>query len=342
MLDSVSLTWGHAVGTAERRARGQAEPLSAPVRLDLDLLGRKLGNRDGQITAKQWGDGGPARYGHWQNGAVDVMYREGRLELRASLPKLLLGRNDVVLDERGVHDALRELVHVGRELVDGCESAGHAAPALSLREADPARLDYCFQWTVPSVGFYLETLKSAFKPARKNRSEHVSPKGGRTMAWGSGSKRMIRFYDKVGELISHKEDVPEGAELDTLLRYEIQERRRPHIRLVHEDGYRAAAVRRELEHGLEALRGIAMRDLDAILASYGESKHAMALALSALYLVEHDEAWPWVRKNVSQAGYYRWRKRVAAAAMSVGDLNLEIPPAAFETGGCLWALAEVA
>lgn len=329
MIDSIRLVWGHAIGTAPRRARGVTEPLAAPVRLDIDALGKRLGDTDGEITTKTWGDGGPSRYGHWQVGNTDLMYREGRVELRASLPKLLLGRNDVVLDERAVHDALHKLVDVGRELTQH---------PLDLREADPARLDYCYQWEVPSVAFALEHVKAAFAPARKLRTENVAPAGGRSLVWGYGSKRLIRMYDKVGELKAHKEDIPVGAELDVLLRYEIQEQRRLHLRLVHEDGYRAASVRRELEHGLKALTAIAAYDVDAILAGYGEFKFAMPFVLATLYLVEHDEMWPWVKKNVSASAYYRWRARVAEMAMTVGDVRLDIPEDAFESGSTLWAI----
>jgi hypothetical protein len=339
MIDSVALVWGHAIGTAERRARGKAEPLAPPVRLDLDRLGSKLGNTDGEITEKNWGDGGPTRYGQWKHGRLDVLYRPGRLELRASLPKLLLDRNDVVLDERGVHDGLRELVRVGEELIDGTGSNGYpSSPELTLREADPARLDYCYQWVVPSVAFTLETIKSSIAPSRAQRDEIVSPKGGRTLNFGKGGKRMIRFYDKVGEMRARREEIPPDVELDTLLRYEIQERRRPRLRLVHEDGYCAASVRRELQHGLGALDAIVLHDLDAILATYGDFRYAVPFTLTSLYLVEHDEAWPWVKKHVSDSAFYRWRDRARLAARTVGELRLEIPSNAFDSRSPLWSI----
>lgn len=339
MIDSVRLVWGHAIGTAERRARGCAEPLSPPVRLDLDRLGERLGAADGQITTKTWGGGEPTPYGAWKSGNVELMYREGRLELRASLPKLLLGRNDVVLDERGVHDALVELVRVGRELVDGCGSRGHpSTPALTLREADPARLDYCFQWSVPSVAFTLEHMKAAFAPRRKLRTENVAPTGGRSVTWGYGSKRVIRFYDKVGELLARKEDVPADVELDTLLRYEIQDQRRGHLRLVHENGYRAADVRDELARGVQAVGAIALRDLDAIVATYGEWQHRYAYTLASVYVAEHDEVLPWLRKRVGSSTYARWKQRARVVAMTVGDFEPTIPIDAFAAAASpIWA-----
>lgn len=341
MIDSVAFVWGQAIGTAERRARGEAEPLSPPVRLDFDRLGDRFGRGEGEITTKTFGDGEPARYGHWKHGAIELMYREGRLEVRTSLPKLLVGRNDVVLDERGVHDALCELVRETNAALTGC-GVNATSPQLSLRTADPARLDYCFQWQVPSVAFALETMKSSFHPSRKIRTENVSPAGGRTLMY-RGGKRVVRFYDKVGEMLARKEDIPPDVELDTLLRYEVQDRRRGHLRLVHEDGYRAGAVRRELDVGIKGLSALAVRDLDAILASYGESKYAIAFTLRDLYLVDHEEAWPWVRKHASDSAYYRMRQRVRAAALAVGDLDVEIPHGAFESGASsLWTLEAAA
>lgn len=334
MIDSVQLVWGHAIGTSERRARGRVEPLAPPVRLDLDRLGEHLGRADGEITSKTFGDGGPTRYGHWKTGTLELLYREGRLEARASLPKLVLGRNDVVLDERGVHNALRDLVTEVHELVDGCGVDG--PPALTLREADPTRLDYCFQYEVPSVAFTLEHVKAAYAAARKLRTENVSPNGGRSLVWGYGTKRVIRMYDKVAELTARKEELPPDAELDVLLRYEIQDRRRPHLRLVHEDGYRAAAVRRELQNGIAKIGKIAMKDLDAILATYGDFPYRVPYVLSDLYLVDHDEAWPWVRKHVGRSTYFRMKQRVAVAAMTIGDVRLGIPDTAFDAGSSLW------
>ena len=161
MIDSAVLTWGHALGTTERRARRVAEPVAAPVRLDLLELVDRLGGDEGQVRAIKYGDGDWPVFGHWKVGDVELLYREGRVELRASLPKLLTGRNDVVLDERGVHDGLRELVRTGEELT---------RHPLELREAVPTRLDYAYQWEVPSVAFVLEHVKSAFAPARKSRS----------------------------------------------------------------------------------------------------------------------------------------------------------------------------
>lgn len=340
MIDSVAFVWGHAIGTAERRARDQAEPLSPPVYLDFDRLGDRFGRGDGEITTKSFGEGEPAMYGHWKHGALEVMYREGRLEVRTSLPKLLVGHNDVVLDERGTHDALRELVRTTNEILDGC-GRNASSPALSLRTADPTRLDYCYQWEVPSVAFALETMKSSFHASRKIRTENISPAGGRTLMY-RGGKRVVRFYDKVGEMLARKDDVPADVELDTLLRYEVQDRRRGHLRLVHEDGYRAAAVRRELEVGIKGMEAWAVRDVDAILASYGEFKYAVAFTLRDLYLVEHEEAWPWVRKHTSDSAYYRVKQRVRAAALAVGDLDVHIPGDAFESGDDLWSLEAAA
>lgn len=330
MIDSVALTWGHALTTSSRRPERprsgrKVEPLSPPVRLDFPELVERLGCEEGQVRSIRYGDTWPV-FAHWQVGAVELLYREGRVELRASLPKLLTGRNDTVLDERGVHDGLRELVRVGRELT---------RHPLELREAVPTRLDYAWQWDVPSVAFVLEHLKASFHPARKLRTENVSPKGGRSFSWGYGSQRVLRFYDKVGELRARGEET--DRELDTLLRYEIQERRRQKLRLVHEHGYRAGDVRHELEHAIASLATVSLRDFRELLDTYGSYPHRVAYALGSLYLVDHDEFWPVLRKVTSKSTIYRWRKRAnRAAAIAVGDFDFHIPPHAFDSGESLW------
>jgi hypothetical protein len=335
MIDSVALAWGGSIGTAERRTNApragrRAEPVSPPVHLDMRGLHERLAGDDGQLTVKRYGhDETPYVAGHWQSGSIDVLYREGRLELRASLPKLLTGRNDVVLDERGVHDGLRELVRAGAELVQH---------PLELREAVPTRLDYAYQWQVPSVAFVLEHVKAAFAPARKLRTEHVSAKGGRSLVWGYGSRRVIRFYDKVGELAAHGEE--SEHELDTLLRYEIQERRRPKLRLVHEQGYRADVVRRELAQGVQVLGASALHDVEALLDSYGDWPHAFAHVMAALHLAEHDEFWPLVRTRLCRNAYFAWKKRAREAALAVGDWQPIIPLNAFDAGSDLWLTRE--
>jgi len=341
VIDSVALTWGHSIGTAERRARVLAEPLSPPVRLDLEKLNEKLGAGEGKVTTKDFGDGEPTAYGHWQSGPVEVLYREGRLELRASLPKLLIGRNDVVLDEGGVHDALHELVRVGRELVDGTGAKDHpSTPRLTLREADPSRLDYCFQWQVPSVAFTLEHINSGYHPARKTVQLTTSPAGGRTLMY-RGGKRVIRFYDKVGEMLAKKDDeIPPDAEVDTLLRYEVQDRRRSHLRLVHENGYRASDVRGELARTIEQLGAMSLYDLDAIRESYGKFIYAVPFTLAALYVAEHDEIYPWLKKNVGKGTYSRWKARARAARLTYGGVDLTIPSNAFESESSLWSMQE--
>lgn len=335
MIDSVALTWGHAPGTAERRANApkagrRAEPTADPIRLDFPDLIARLGSDDGQVRAIKY-DAAMPLYGHWKVGDVELLYRDGRLELRASLPKLLTGRNDVVLDERGVHDGLRELTRRGEEL---------ACHPLSLREAVPTRLDYCYQWEVPSVAFVLEHVKATFAPARKLRTEHVSPKGGRSFVWGYGSKRAIRFYDKAAEVAARGEH--SGHAPDTLLRYEIQERRRPRLRLVHEQGYPAVAVRGELQRGVQVLGAVAMHDVEQLLNKEGRWRHAFAYVMAGLHLAEHDELWPIVKSLLSETAYYRWRARARETALAVGEWQPVIPADAFEASSALWSCAEAA
>lgn len=331
MIDTGYLVWGHAIGTAERRVdapqRGRrAEPTSPPVRLDIEDLYRRFGSPQGEVRAIRYGENGvPLVAGHWKFGDVEMLYRDGRLELRGSLPKLLTGRNDVVLDERGVHDGLVKLAAVGEEL---------ARYPLPLREATPARMDYVYQWRVPSVAFAVEHLKAAYAPARKLRTEVISPKGGRSLVFGYGTKRVIRFYDKVGELLAHKIDTDE--QLDTILRYEIQERRRSHLRLVHENGYSAHSVRFELEHALDGLAAMAYRDFESMVASYGTYPHAIAYSAATFHFTEHPEDLAVVRRLFSQSTYKRWKRRARRGALAVGEWTPEIPVDAFAAASSLW------
>ena len=175
------------------------EVVAAPLRLDFNELAGKLGSGGGEVKSQAF-NGDEKRYGHWKVGHVDVMYSEptGRLELRASLPKLLVGQNDVVLSESGVRDALARLIDIGAEAI-GRE--------LVLEEARPARLDLCYQWEVDSVAAALGSIRRAFapvgisgRPARLTVTEISSPRGGQSLVYGYGSKRVLRFYDKAREL----------------------------------------------------------------------------------------------------------------------------------------------
>lgn len=333
VIDSVALTWGHAIGSAPRRADAprtqggrRAEPVAAPVRLDMEELVARLGTDEGQVRSIRYGDKRPD-FGHWKVGDVELLYREGRVELRASLPKLVAGRNDVVLDERDVHAGLRELVRAGTEL---------AQHPLELREAVPTRLDYAWQWEVPSVAWVIEHLKASYAPPRKKRNEIVSPKGGRSLVFGyDKGRRTIRFYDKVGELRDRGEE--SVHDVDTILRYEIQERRRGKLRLVHERGYSAVDVHRELEHGVASIAAVASRDVEAILtAARDEWWGALAYTLGGLYLVEHEEMLPVIRRCVSRRVYYLWRRRARELQLQVADWSPVIPLQELVASTSLW------
>lgn len=340
MIDSVALAWGHAEpveskdahGGTNRRRRQNFEPLAPPVYLDVDELAERHGYDQGQVRSIKYGDKQPT-FGHWQEGVVDYLYREGRLEVRASLPKVLTGRNDVVLDEVQTHEALRELVRRAETW------AGHP---LDLRQAVPTRLDPVFQWEVPSVRWIGQHIKSTLHPARKLVTEHTNPKGGYTLAYGMGSKRVLRFYDKAGESISKGEET--ALELDTVLRFEIQERRRGHVRLLHERGYRGHDVHHELERALEGLGAVAMRDAEAIIAAAADSwRHALAYTLGSLYVVDRPEILPVIRHHFSYNAAYRWRQRARAHALEVGTWAPEIPFDVFGASSSpLWALADAA
>ncbi|HEY8775073.1 MAG TPA: phage/plasmid replication protein [Gaiellaceae bacterium] len=341
------------------------DPLSPPVPLDWRDLALRLGDAEGQIKTKQYGDR-VGRYGHWKSGFVDFMYREGRVEVRASLPKVLTGRNDVVLNEDGVHRALRNLTAIASELAD---------TSLDLRLADVARLDYAYQWPVESVAAILEQLKVSFHAPRKIRTENVSPHGGRSVTWGYGTRSLYRFYDKGAEVAEQeaKEGFPlaldpagfvgltaydrdrliAGArrrardqfwaesQRDKILRFEIQDRRRPKLRLIHEQGYRGSDVRNLLLEVLAPLRGVDHADLGTLIDSYGGWSHAAAFAAAGLYFAEHPEGLAILRQRLPRDAYYRWRRRAREAGLSVGTWTPEIPSGAFGDGCGIWRPTKV-
>jgi hypothetical protein len=353
VIDTAELVWGHLLSSDARRVdapgRGRRfEPTSPPIRLEWDELLARRGSPRGEVQRRVYGDG-EATLGGWQVGDVTVQYVEGRVELRASLPKLVTGRNDVVLDEHGVHDGLRTLARIGGELV------GHE---LELRHAVPKRLDYVYQWEVPSVANVVECLKSAFAPARKVRTENVSPFGGRSITWGYGTKRVLRFYDKraeiaekaarAGELGRGKERREAMLELsrdfDTLLRFEVQDKRREKLHLVHENGYTAHAARRELETAIVRLQSktIACANFEALLRSHGDWVHAVAYTAAAFHFLEHPENLTVATRFLSRRAKYAWRRRVREASLAVAEWLPVIAPDAFVAASSLWDFAEAA
>jgi hypothetical protein len=326
MIDSVALVWGLEMGTDARRvdapgAGRRVEPLSEPVRLDWDYLRDRLGSEDGQIRTRQYGER-TWTGGHWPLEDVgEIMYRAGRVEVRASLPKLLAGRNDVVLTEAQVHEALRALAHKAEVVL------GHDLP---LEQAVPSRLDFAFQWEVPSVTRTLVQLK-VVAPKRRQISEEIAPHGGRTLYWGKKSKWPVRFYDKAAEMLASGE--ASEHDLDTLLRYEIQDRRRPRLRLVHERGYTGEAVREALLEGLQPVTNVEFVNADELLASYGRWPHAVAYTLAAYALANHPELWRMVERR-SRSSTSRWRGRVRQ--LSTERWTPVIPLDAFEPSRSLW------
>lgn len=344
MIDSVALVWGRPPTSPDSRLVGDGPRSrdSPPIKLDWDDLRARLGDDDGQVRRIDYGDR-ERQYAHWPLDGYQLMYgQSGRVEIRSSLPKLLVGRNDVVLTERGVHAALRELVRRASRDVEH---------ELRLEDASPTRLDYAYQWEVPSVAAVLEHLKATYPDKRRLRTENVSPKGGRSIVWGYKGRRLTRFYDKVGELLDHGDDplveidvdglrdlVIAGEtferRVDGLLRYEIQERRRTHLQLIHENGYAAADVHRELVAGVESLQAVRVVDLEALIDSYGSWPYGVAFALASYALKEHPDLWPILKRRVSRKGVSRWRDRARAASFSTW--RPDISEAAFAPRGPLW------
>jgi hypothetical protein len=350
VIDTAVLVWGGQFGSSSRRADAPAagrrrEVLADPIRLDWAHLVEKLGSNAGEIQHRLYGER-VWRGGHWKVGAADVMYRDGRLEVRASLPKVVAGRNDVVLNESGVHAALRELAQTVGEAIEH---------PLSLREAVPTRLDYPFQWVVPSVAAIQAHLKTVFHPKNKLRSEFVSPRGGRTVWWGQKSNYSLRFYDKVGELRAGGEDEhvveidwdgighllergEQPTDLDRLLRYEIQDKRSGgELRLIHENGYRSADIRAELARPLEGLQTEWLRDVDALIDDRGGNR-MMSNVFASLWIAEHEEALAIVRRRQHPNVYRRYRRDAQDAALALYAWQPIIPRTAFVSADrSLWA-----
>lgn len=379
MIDSVALTWGGSLGTMTRLARGQAEPVSDPVYLDLERLHAKYA-RFGELTTKRYDRAGVHEGGNYNFGQVQLLYQPGRLEARASLPKIITGDlNDVVLDVRGVHDALGMLVERVNDLVTDCgvvdpkTRVRRPVEPVTLREARPTRMDYVVQWEVGSVGWSLELLQSGFHPHRANMSFEKSIQGGRTLYFGKGGKRVLRFYDKGAEVmyrrskeIGHhvdrdqleamneldrrrallnakrlaREEARRDAKLDVTLRFEVQDRRTDHVRSIHELGWRACDVRHQLEKALSGIAIEAELDFPALLGEIS-GPHRVAYAAAPFYIAEHpEETLPAIRALVSDRAYYTWRRR-AQKVTKRGWLP-EIPPDSFDGDSQLWAVRPLA
>lgn len=327
MIDSKAIVWGAGQRipdsrVARSRYRGNVVMNDQPggLWLDFDELSERLGCSDGEVREISYA-AGKKRFGHWQVGHIDLMYGEssGRLELRCSLPKLLLDRNDELLTESGVHEALRVLAQVGSELT-GVE--------LDLADATPTRADLCYQWPVHSVAETLQWIKAGHKPARRRRHEIVSPRGGNSLVYGYGTKSLRRFYDKVGEMIEKGED--SDLDRDTLLRFEIQERRRPVLRLLHENGYRARDVVEHLQSALDDYSTlIAGSVVEYLRRAAAEGKRPRAV-LGDLYLAQNDHLLPALRELYSESTYYDLRRRAKKAAVVVSPWIPVVPDDAFD------------
>lgn len=356
MIDSAVLVWGVATpagavddgnrppAAARRRAARLRE--SPPVYLNWPELLERHGSDKGQVRRIVYGDR-EMTAGHWQPGDFEMLYTEGRVELRASLPKILTGRNDAMLDEAGVHDALHELVRLGREATGA---------KLELAAAVPSRLDFFYDWRdTASVGFVLEHIKSSFSPARKGMTEWQTPRGGHSLVWGYGGKRVIRFYDKGAELteqaIKSREITwtkghrlncrcekcgPAPYPIDTLLRFEIQERRRGPLRLIHERGYRAADVMHELQRTIGVLGDVVLHDLREIAST--RPPITVGVFIRSQWLRENTGAWPILKEHLPAMTYYRWRRQARENVLGSAYWTPTIPPDAFDSAGAsVWS-----
>ena len=127
----------------------------------------------------------------------------------------------------------------------------------------------------------------------------------------------------------------DDAGLDTLLRYEVQDRRRRVVRRIHERGYAPEDVLAELVKPLAALEALPLRDVDALLIeAAARGSHAIANTLASLHLAEHPELWPLLRRLLHRNSTARWRRKARAAA--VRTWAPAIPGGTFGAGGSLW------
>src|SRR5207244_11853362 len=125
------------------------------------------------------------------------------------------------------------------------------------------------------------------------------------------------------------------AELDTHLRFEIQDRRAGNVRLIHENGYRACDVRQELERALCGL-AVESSDFAGVLRTYPpNAPHRVAYAGASLYLYEHPPALSVVRNEISRRASYGWRRKARSAGLYVGAFGFPIDPHLFEAGSSL-------
>jgi hypothetical protein len=135
----------------------------------------------------------------------------GRLSVSASLPKLLLGRNDVLIDWTDCVKALDRLT-------------GEVAPTLTGVDLPPLdtwhyhRLDVCWAWE-PEPGAYFDALATAGLPGT------VPVRFPTSVHWRSrANKTVARFYDKTVE-VGHRVDLP--------ARFEVQLRPKKQVRKVN-------------------------------------------------------------------------------------------------------------
>lgn len=346
MLDTVALKFGH----------------DQPVWVDWERLFERLGSDEGQIRLRRYGER-LREYGAWKVGDLVVMpgRESGIVELRASLPKLLTGQNDAILDVAGVHDGLREIVRRGAEVLE---------VGLALERARPLRLDYVLHWPVESVAAVLKEIRAALPAPRKHETEWVSSSGalGRSLYYGLKSKHVLRFYDKGAEVaaqellrVTHglepeefedlsleereqkiraarrevREEIRREANIDKTLRFEIQDRRPHIIRQIHADGYRAEDVLEQLERPLQKLGEVTITSFDDVYAAEPDWPFRLQASIAHWALAKHPELWPAVRQKCHPNTFYRLRKKARTAVERTW--SPEIRPDAFgEHGLSIW------
>jgi hypothetical protein len=350
VIDTVAFVWGVAtpVSTFVDEPRGRARRRSIvhdspPVYLEWPDLLDRLGSPNGEVRRMRYGDR-VVDVGHWKVGDHELLYTDGRVELRASLPKLLVGSNIAVLDEAGVHDAMRELVRVGSET---------AGATLALETMVPSRLDYCVNWELISVDWALEHLKASM-PSRAKFDETISRRGGHTLYWGKGSKRVLRWYDKGAEALDaaiksgevtwtkgHRLNCrceqcgPAPFPIDTILRFEIQERRRGQLRRVHERGYRAADVREELQRTIGKLADLQMYDLRELAST--RPPMTVGVYIRSQWLRDNPAAWKILREHFPASTYHRWRQQSREKLLGSAGWTPHVADDAFESAASnLW------
>lgn len=322
-MDSVVLRWGSQRGSQLAAIENpfSGRKVDGPADLDLrrevvvDELAARHGASHGEVQSRIY-PRGESILGHWKFGPVDLMVSDtGKAEVRASLPNLYVGRNDIVLTVLETRLALELLALVAR-MATGCS-------LLTVENARLCRADFCVQTVVASVSHVLKALERAWSPPRRAITTTwvaKGMKGGRSLVFGYGTPYVIRLYDKNAERASKGQLVPDEL-FDRLLRIEVQERRAGALEGTRREGYSADTLMQSLRSPFERW------PLIVAPAISGEMRPRARLeAMAHRYLAEHPELLASMRNAIPPSEWWRYSKGAReAAATELDGWTFEIP-----------------